>query len=167
VEPETEVVVTPPPAPAPTPSPTPSPEAETADGDDGEDKVASVDLTALDSAGILRRDNGLSILFTRDSQDLPASAEPALTELAARMNDNEDLTLTLLGYSEAIGDSGSKPRRLSLFRALAVRTFLAEGGNRQPTDECPGPRHQGRQPGSSAQPGRPHRKRRLTIEPPS
>lgn len=87
-----------------------------------------MNLTELDSSGILRREDGLSVLFTRDSQDLPASAQPALTELAGRMNADEDLTLTLHGYSEAIGDSGSKPRRLSLFRALAVRTFLLKEG---------------------------------------
>lgn len=124
-----------PPEPAPPPPPTPEPiaappveAAPTEDSVAEEDKVASVNLTELDSSGILRRDDGLSVLFIRDSQDLPASAEPALGELAERMTANEDLTLTLHGYSEAIGDSGSKPRRLSLFRALAVRTFLLKEG---------------------------------------
>lgn len=120
--PEPEVAAEPAPAPAP-PPPAPEP-AQAAE----EEQTASVDLTALSEAGILELDNGLSVLFTTDSQDLPPQAEDPLRTLAQRMESDETLTLKLLGYSEPIGEAQSKPRRLSLFRALAVRTFLLKEG---------------------------------------
>lgn len=90
--------------------------------------MASVDLTAVDSSGVMKNNDGLSVLFSRDSQDLPSAAETALAELAEELKGNESLTLKLLGYSEPIGEAQSKPRRLSLFRALAVRTYLLKQG---------------------------------------
>ncbi len=59
---------------------------------------------------------------------MPNEAEAALSELAQRMKANSSLSLKLLGYSEPIGDAESKPRRLSLFRALSVRTYLLKQG---------------------------------------
>jgi outer membrane protein OmpA-like peptidoglycan-associated protein len=130
----------PPPPPETEPEPAPEPaaqpeappaEAETetaADADAESDQVASVDLRDVDTSGVMSIDDGVSVLFSRDSRDLPAAAEPALTELAETLLADETKTLKLMGYSEPIGDAQSKPRRLSLFRALAVRTFLLKQG---------------------------------------
>ncbi|MDF1751104.1 MAG: OmpA family protein [Alphaproteobacteria bacterium] len=115
--------MTPPPAPSITPQPAPT---ETAQSETPQ--VASVNLRNTDSSGVMRNDDGLSVLFSRDSQDLPDAAENALEELAKTLKGNETLTLKLLGYSEPIGEAQSKPRRLSLFRALAVRTYLLKQG---------------------------------------
>ncbi len=136
----------PPPAPAPAAAPeppqppsseiTPPPSATTEAPAAAEEQpksdeapqVASVDLTAVDRAGIASNEDGISVLFTKDSQDLPKAAEVALTELAERVKANDAMTVKLLGYSEPIGEAQSKPRRLALFRALAVRTFLLKQG---------------------------------------
>ncbi len=40
------------------------------------------------------------------------------------MQENPDLRLRLRGYSAAGGESPNQARRVSLFRALAVRTYL-------------------------------------------
>ncbi|NMM42962.1 OmpA family protein [Rhodospirillaceae bacterium KN72] len=134
------------PAPAPTPEPTPEPAPEPAPepiaapapssppapakvaDPSSETAVAAIDLTAVDQTGVARNDDGVSILFASESQDLPGGANGALDEIAATMKNQPDATLKLLGYSEAIGESPSKPRRLSLFRALAVRTYLLKQG---------------------------------------
>ncbi|MEQ8828825.1 MAG: OmpA family protein [Alphaproteobacteria bacterium] len=115
------------PAPAPPPAPAPAAPAETESATETP-QVASVDLTAVDRAGVETNNDGISVLFTKDSQDLPKAAEDALTELAQRVKANEAITVKLLGYSEPIGEAQSKPRRLALFRALAVRTFLLKQG---------------------------------------
>ena len=140
---ETETAMaTPETAPAPMPEPTPEPEpapepiaapatppAPAAAADpSSETAVAAIDLTAVDQTGVARNDDGVSILFASESQDLPGGANAALDEIAATMKSQPDATLKLLGYSEAIGESPSKPRRLSLFRALAVRTYLLKQG---------------------------------------
>tara|TARA_R100001143_G_scaffold55911_1_gene52173 strand:- start:49663 stop:50826 length:1164 start_codon:yes stop_codon:yes gene_type:complete len=134
----TAAPASPPPAPAITPEPAPaqpapaqSAPAQSAPAQAAaaeEPQVASVDLTAVDSSGVMKNNDGLSVLFSRESQDLPSAAETALSELAEELKGNETLTLKLLGYSEPMGEAQSKPRRLSLFRALAVRTYLLKQG---------------------------------------
>ncbi|MAO93072.1 MAG: hypothetical protein CMM78_10495 [Rhodospirillaceae bacterium] len=124
----TPAPASPPPAPAITPEPAPAQSAPAQPAAAEEPQVASVDLTAVDSSGVMKNNDGLSVLFSRDSQDLPSAAETALAELAEELKGNESLTLKLLGYSEPIGEAQSKPRRLSLFRALAVRTYLLKQG---------------------------------------
>ena len=51
-------------------------------------------------------------------------------KLARLMKDNESMRIQLLGYAGSSKDSASKARRLSLFRALSVRTFLMKQGIR-------------------------------------
>lgn len=121
-------ITPPPPPPAMTPEPDPAPAAEETPDSEETPQVASVDLTAVDRAGVATTDDGISVLFTKDSQDLPKAAEAALTELAEKVKSNDAMTVKLLGYSEPIGEAQSKPRRLALFRALAVRTFLLKQG---------------------------------------
>lgn len=125
-EEEVATEIEPPPAPEPTPEPPPPAVTETEAEEEAQ--VASVDLTAVDQEGIAQNSDGLSVLFKQESQDLPGAAEAALNELAQSMKNDETITLKLLGYSEPAGEAQSKPRRLSLFRALAVRTFLLKQG---------------------------------------
>lgn len=82
-------------------------------------KVAMADPdAAVESDGMVR------VMFEAERTDLPDGAKPALDRLAAKMKEQDDVRIRLLGYSEEIGDSPSQPRRVSLFRALSIRTYL-------------------------------------------
>jgi len=70
------------------------------------------------------------ILFGENSSNLPEAAAPALEALAQKMNSDRKLRILLYGFSGSAPDTPSKARRLSLFRALAVRTQLMNHGVR-------------------------------------
>lgn len=65
-----------------------------------------------------------------ESSDLPSSAIAPLDDLIARMKDESDIRVRLNGYASATSDSPSQARRISLFRALSVRTYMMKNGIR-------------------------------------
>ena len=75
-------------------------------------------------------DVALRIAFPNDDSKLPANSQKGLKELAAKMKADEGLRLQLLAYAGGGDLSSSKARRLSLSRALAVRSYLIEDGVR-------------------------------------
>lgn len=74
--------------------------------------------------------NLYSIPFGPGSDELLGSATPALSKLAQRMNSDENIRIQLMGFAAAGGSSASQARRRSLFRALAIRTYLMKEGVR-------------------------------------
>lgn len=72
----------------------------------------------------------LQIAFSETETKLPQSAEASLNALANGVRDNKDLRLQLMAYAAAKDLSTSKARRISLSRALAVRSFLIDKGVR-------------------------------------
>lgn len=72
----------------------------------------------------------LRIAFTETETKLPESVKDALRKVADGVQDKKDLRLQLMAYAGADGLSASKARRLSLSRALSVRSFLIENGVR-------------------------------------
>jgi outer membrane protein OmpA-like peptidoglycan-associated protein len=68
--------------------------------------------------------------FMTGSSDLPENAKPQLKAVAEQMNRDGDMRVQLLAYAGPRDDTASQTRRLSLFRALAVRTYLIEQGIR-------------------------------------
>lgn len=74
--------------------------------------------------------DGVRIVFEADSSKLPADARAALTTLAKRLDSDDTLRLQLLAYAGDADTSASAARRLSLSRALAVRSYLIENGVR-------------------------------------
>ncbi|MGQ0674576.1 MAG: OmpA family protein, partial [Rhodospirillales bacterium] len=68
--------------------------------------------------------------FLAGSSDLPENAKPQLKAVAEQMNRDADMRVQLLAYAGPREDTASQTRRLSLFRALAVRTYLIEQGIR-------------------------------------
>ncbi|HIJ63071.1 MAG TPA: OmpA family protein [Rhodospirillaceae bacterium] len=70
------------------------------------------------------------ILFEKDQARLPDDARASLTRLAGRMAAEPTVEVQLLAYAEGDENSASKARRLSLSRALAVRSFLIDQGVR-------------------------------------
>jgi len=75
-------------------------------------------------------DGTIRIGFSPGSSDLPTSATGALDKLVARMGSDSDIRVQLHGYANGPGESPSQARRMSLFRALSVRTYLMKKGIR-------------------------------------
>lgn len=76
-------------------------------------------------------DGTVSVVFDGTSSELPAGAVAELDRLAAKLKGDESLRLQVMGYSSGDNStSSSEARRLSLFRALAVRTHLMKQGVR-------------------------------------
>lgn len=114
------VVVAPPPAPvAPPPVVVQAPAAP--------QQLAAV---APPVTGSIRKGDNLSVLFAMESEHLPDSSRGDLEKLAQKMERDEGLTLQLLAYAAGDEANASKARRLSLTRALKVRTYLMELGVR-------------------------------------
>ncbi|NQV84191.1 MAG: OmpA family protein [Rhodospirillales bacterium] len=72
----------------------------------------------------------LRVEFAANVSKLPATAKTGLLALAAKLKDNENLRLQLMAYAGGKSLSASNARRLSLSRALSVRSFLIEKGVR-------------------------------------
>jgi outer membrane protein OmpA-like peptidoglycan-associated protein len=72
----------------------------------------------------------LQIAFAAGESKLPTTARDGLKTLADRLKAEEGLRLQLLAYAGGGDLSASAARRLSLSRALAVRSFLIENGVR-------------------------------------
>ena len=70
------------------------------------------------------------MLFDDKSATIPDSARASLEQLSATMKESEDLRVQLLAYAEGTSETASQARRLSLSRALAVRSFLINEGVR-------------------------------------
>ncbi len=94
--------------------------------------TASGEQLAARTSTITISDDGnkVRILFGENSSILPEAAASALEALAQKMNSDRKLRILLYGFAGGAPDTPSKARRLSLFRALAVRTQLMKHGVR-------------------------------------
>jgi outer membrane protein OmpA-like peptidoglycan-associated protein len=68
------------------------------------------------------------ILYTGDSDDVPATATGDLDKVAADMQANQDKRVQILAYAAGTEDTESKARRKSLARGLAIRSYLIKAG---------------------------------------
>ena len=87
-------------------------------------------VAAVSAATRTATDGTIQIGFGDNSSDLPSSATGALDKLITQMSSDTDLRVQLHGYANGASDSPSQARRLSLFRALSVRTYLMKKGVR-------------------------------------
>ena len=102
-------------------------------GVDVQAKTATIHpgVASLPSAsGPLTDGDSMRIVFNQDSSKLPQDARNALKALSKRMQNQDGLRLQLLAYAGTADTSASAARRLSLSRALAVRSNLIENGVR-------------------------------------
>lgn len=72
----------------------------------------------------------LQVVFPEDVSKLPNQVKPKLKQLAAQLEMQPNLRLQLLAYAGGTSMPSSKARRLSLSRALSVRSYLIENGIR-------------------------------------
>lgn len=70
----------------------------------------------------------IRILYAADATDLPEAAREDLDGLVGWLKANPDVRVQIVGYASAAATTGSDARRRSLFRTLAVRTYLIENG---------------------------------------
>ena len=121
------------PAPVPPPAPAPAPVPAAAVPPTGPGPVA---LTAQQPGSSMpapaagAQEAFSSIAFDKESARLPDSARDTLAHLASRMTEDATLEVQLLAYAAGDEENASKARRLSLSRALAVRSFLIDQGVR-------------------------------------
>jgi outer membrane protein OmpA-like peptidoglycan-associated protein len=69
-------------------------------------------------------------MFDAESSQLPSAIKPALDTLAGRLAADPDMRVQLRAYAAGDAETPSQARRLSLYRALAVRSYLIEQGVR-------------------------------------
>ncbi|MEQ8964292.1 MAG: OmpA family protein [Azospirillaceae bacterium] len=81
-----------------------------------------------ETVATLPDNQGFRILFEPETSRFTDAAGRLLTGLAERMTNQTDLRLQVRAYAAGSAESASRARRLSLDRALAVRTFLIDRG---------------------------------------
>ena len=72
----------------------------------------------------------MRVAFGATASKLPAAAKNDLKALAKKLKGKDNLRLQLMAYAGGKSLSSSKARRLSLSRALSVRSFLIKNGVR-------------------------------------
>ena len=72
----------------------------------------------------------VTVNFAKDVTDMPPGTAPFLSGLIKKMKSNQTMRLQLRGYAGSAKGSPSQARRISLFRALSVRTYLMKQGIR-------------------------------------
>ena len=82
------------------------------------------------ASGMSASGHALQIIFGDDDSKLPGGAETELGAIAEQVKGTDDFRIQLLAYAGGENLSASKARRLSLSRALSVRSFFIENGVR-------------------------------------
>lgn len=120
----------PPPPPPPTPGPTatPRPAEALAEAPATPKPEETAALTPPD--GSLAPGVAVTVEFPATVSKLPPGAEGELESLVAQLMEQVDLRLQLMAYAGGESLSSSKARRLSLSRALSVRSHLIQKGIR-------------------------------------
>ena len=121
--------------PSPVPSASPSPEAKTAMAAPPSlppaPKVAATPVTPIAAPAAVAAAapaGATRVLFGAGAADLPDSAKPELDALVQRLSSNDEVRLQLVAHASGSDDQANEARRISLQRALAVRSYLIEHG---------------------------------------
>jgi outer membrane protein OmpA-like peptidoglycan-associated protein len=70
------------------------------------------------------------IAFPEDSTEIPDAVKAQLDALAQKMASDDNIRIQLMAYASGTPETASRARRLSLARALAVRSYLIKQGVR-------------------------------------
>jgi outer membrane protein OmpA-like peptidoglycan-associated protein len=90
--------------------------------------VGPANGTAVDPTAMAPVGDQVRLAFASGANDLDDSARGKLDGVAHGLSQNPKLRLQLLAYAGGTSDAGSQARRLSLSRALSVRSYLIEKG---------------------------------------
>ncbi len=103
-------------------APEPSPPAKTA--------ADAQQTAAVPAGGKIKAGSKVRVAFAAQETKLSGDAKAGLGGLAGQLKDKDDLRVQLMAYAGGEGLSPSKARRVSLSRALSIRSFLIESGVR-------------------------------------
>ena len=92
--------------------------------------VAKPEASLPPTTGPLAPGQVMKVVFNAGATKLPASVRDGLKAVAAKMKGQNKLRMQLMAYAGGDGLSASRARRISLSRALAVRSYLIESGVR-------------------------------------
>jgi len=92
--------------------------------------TTEVASTSSMASGMAASAHALQIVFGEADSKLPGGAETELNAIAEKLKDTDNYRIQLLAYAGGESLSASKARRLSLSRALSVRSFFIENGVR-------------------------------------
>ncbi len=121
----------PPPAAAPEPAKPAKPATSAAAPKPAKPAPRKQEQAALPAAKeTVKAGQALQVVFGATDLKLPAKAKSGLKELAGKLKDQKNLRLQLMAYAGGKELSPGKARRMSLSRALSVRSFLIESGVR-------------------------------------
>lgn len=67
-------------------------------------------------------------MFAPNASDTPDQAKPTLDKVVAAMKADEQIHVQLVAYASGSSDQASQARRVSLQRAISVRSYLMEHG---------------------------------------
>jgi outer membrane protein OmpA-like peptidoglycan-associated protein len=118
----------PPPAPKQTKAPPPAPKVAKAPAPAPAKAPASV--AAVNTSMEIKPGQKTRIVFNDTATKIPDSVKDELRTLAEGVRDKSELRLQLMAYAGGGDLSASKARRMSLSRALSVRSYLIENGVR-------------------------------------
>lgn len=112
------------------PPPSPAPKAPTIDqaAPSSTPSTTSQQATSAPSARPQASAAGLTIPFSADGASIPDSANAALDDLVKQMSAQPDMTVRIEAYASGGSAGMSRARRMSLSRALAVRSYLLDKG---------------------------------------
>jgi outer membrane protein OmpA-like peptidoglycan-associated protein len=120
----------PPPVPGPAPAPVEPPPAPkvavVAPPPPSAPAPAATPVVAVPSPTM--SDKGARLLFLPDSADIPTTARPTLESIVKLVQSQQERRILITAYAAGTPETASQARRLSLNRALTVRSFLAEKG---------------------------------------
>ena len=90
--------------------------------------VAATAKAISDTAAPATAAPAITIVFKTTETTVPLSASETLNKLAKELIQNETERLNIIAYASAAGNQVSTARRISLSRALSVRSFLIDAG---------------------------------------
>ena len=124
--PKTEVAATPPSAPAAPAAAPAAPSAPEATSATTPAPAAPEQASLPDATG----EKPAQVLFNGDDTKLSADGQGILDGVYAKLEASNDLRVQLMAYAAGSDLTSSKARRISLSRALSVRSYLIEKGLR-------------------------------------
>ena len=105
--------------------PVSEPETGTSSTETTETAAASSIVGGMAAPGL-----ALQLIFADAESKLPGDASDALGDIAEKIKGSDNLRIQLMAYAGGEDLSASKARRLSLSRALSVRSYFIENGVR-------------------------------------
>ncbi len=108
----------------------PPPAMPAADKPDASTEPAPTEQASVPPATAPAGDGPAQVLFNNDDTKLSADGQSVLAAVIEKLNADENQRLQLMAYAAGEDLTSSKARRISLSRALSVRSFLIEKGIR-------------------------------------